>query len=170
MIYQFYEILLIFAVYSVLGYVITVMWKQFNHVDNIRDGVICGPFCMAYGIGAVILAIVSQYNIFNPGLLFIQGVVIGTVVEFLAGKINEFISGKKKKFYKFYHSIFWGIMSVAAVTHWNNIIIAIIRYINPWINMIILLIVYINIVTGLVDGVSQLYDERKTCTKKLEAE
>lgn len=170
MIYQPYEFLIIFAVYSVLGYLFTILCRQLNLINDVREGIIYGPFCISYGIGAIILTILSQYYVLDPISIFIEGVILGTIIEILAGSIDGIISGKRKKFYKIYHSIIWGLISVVALMHWNNIIIAVVRYIDPWINMVLLLILYIKIVTGFVDGVSQLYDERKTCTKEVAGE
>ncbi len=167
MIYQPYEFLVIFAFYSILGYMFTILCRQLNLIKNVREGIIYGPFCMSYGVGAILLTIISQHYVLDPISIFLEGIILGTIIEILAGYINGIISGKRKKFYKIYHSIIWGLLSVIVLMHWNNLIIAIIRYVEPWINMIVLLIIYIKIVTGFVDGISQLYDERKTCTKEV---
>ena len=156
--YRFYEILIMFAVYSVLGYALTIIYKNLVPDSNIRAGVAAGPFCISYGLGAVLIILLTGSMSRNPVFIFLYGAIVGTIIELTAGKITGHLSRWKKKFYKFYHTILWGLLAVLLVLHWNHVLISFVRYLPPWANMVMLLLIYINMTDELLDGVFRLKD------------
>lgn len=158
---RLYEALVIMMVYSVFGYAGTVLYNALHKKKKIRNGAGEGPYAVMYGAGGVVmmcLGIISDDNVLR---IFIEGAVLGTMIEFIVGTANQKLSGDNKKFYHVLHSVLWGILSVVSVFHWNNWIIAIVRYINPWLVMISLLVFYFKMIPDVIDGISELYDNRK---------
>lgn len=86
MIYKYVWYLLI---YSILGWIIEVIYQFSNHKCFINRGFLYGPYCPIYGIGASFEIILLTKYINIPILLYIVSVIITTIIEFLTGYILE---------------------------------------------------------------------------------
>lgn len=164
--YRLYEILMIFAIYSIAGYVAGCMYNSFfkKKIVIVKRG--NGPYAVSYGVGIVMLIFMESFFGENLPVIFAEGVIIGTFLEIFTGEFYYFVSGSGRYFYRAYHSILWGIFAVVAVFHWNHILIAIIRYIHPWVHMVFLVVLFYNMVTGYIDGICDLYEIKKARKKE----
>ena len=159
---RLYEALVVLMVYSILGYAGTVLYNAFHHhKKKIRNGAGEGPYAVMYGAGGVIMMYLGTISDNNVLRIFLEGAILGTIIEFFVGTASQKISGEKKKFYHLFHTLLWGILGVITVLHWNNWIIAITRYVNPWLIMIALIFFYFKMIPDVVDGISELYDGRR---------
>ena len=158
---KLYEALVVLMVYSILGYAGTVLYNAIQSKKRVRNGAGEGPYAVMYGAGGVIMMYLGAISDNNVLRVFIEGAVLGTVIELLVGTMSQKISGEKKKFYHVLHTILWGILGVVSVFHWDKWIIAITRYINPWLVMITLILFYYKMIPDVVDGISQLRDSEK---------
>ena len=128
-------------IYSFFGFVLETLYALITAgVLESRQSFIYGPFCIIYGIGAIIIISVLYKYKYQNIKLFIFGMIIGSLIEYLASLIgeiflhaiwwnysNEFlnISGRTC----LYYAILWGILSILLI-----------NYINPKISSLYYLI------------------------------
>lgn len=132
--YTFYEIAVIFFVYSFLAWmaetaVATVKMKDFRN-----RGFASGPFCFLYGFTGVLLTVFLQDLKDDTLFLFLGSMVVATAMEWFAGKLLERMKRKKwwdysRKKWNFdgyiclQYSILWGVLGFLAVRYGNGIIV-----------------------------------------------
>lgn len=99
------EYFLYFMMYSILGWIYEVFLEVVVYRWGFSNrGVLFGPYCTVYGVGALIfilcLKVLQKKRIYlgkvliTPVLVFIGIVVIATAVELLASYIMEFTHGE----------------------------------------------------------------------------
>ena len=98
------ELFLFFLCISIIGWIYEVFLEVVVYKWGYSDrGVLIGPYCIVYGIGAVVLLLclgnmmkkkicVGRVNI-TPLLVFVAIVVITTVIELIASYIMEWTTG-----------------------------------------------------------------------------
>ena len=114
-----------FILFSILGLVIETLYGYFTMgIWESRKGLIWGPFCPVYGVGAIFLIFflshVDQKNYFK---LFFYGALTGAVVEYVLSYGLEAIYGSRFWDYSYtkihinvricvIYSLFWGILAI----------------------------------------------------------
>ena len=123
-----------FIIYSVAGFVIeTIFGLITKGVIESRKSFLYGPFCAIYGVGAVIMIPSLQRFKKNNYTLFIGGMLIGSLVEYLISLIGEFIFHIKWWDYSgmpfningricIAFSFFWGILAIYLMSHFNPLV------------------------------------------------
>lgn len=124
---NFTQILWYFIIFSIIGLIIETTYCYITTgVLESRKGLIIGPFCPIYGLGAgTIVAIFGNTNK-NKKELFIQGFLLGSILEYIMSYILESIYGIRFWNYSYLkfnlngrialvYSIFWGILTVVFV-------------------------------------------------------
>lgn len=118
------KILFYLIVYSFLGFCLETIVGIFTKgVIESRQSFVYGPFCVIYGIGALVLIpILTKFRGKNLKLFFF-GMILGSLVEYLGSFIGEKllgfiwwnysnmflnINGRTSLFY----AICWGIISI----------------------------------------------------------
>ena len=123
----FHQILWYFITFSVLGLIIETLFGYATiHVLESRKGLIWGPFCPIYGIGATLLIILLDRYQNNNKKLFFFGALTGDIFEYIASYVMETIY--KTRFWDYtyctYHlngrislefTIFWGILAILLI-------------------------------------------------------
>ncbi len=124
----FYKYLFIFAVFSIIGWVLEVIYRGIVHKKIVNPGIMSGCVVPLYGMGAIILDIICIlfFNInfkFKILIIFIVSMIILTLLEFICGYVSlkyfhiRLWDYRKEKFnYKGFiclkFSIVWGLISV----------------------------------------------------------
>ena len=123
-----------FIIYSVAGFIIeTIFGLITKGVIESRKSFLYGPFCAIYGVGAVIMIPSLQRFKKNNYTLFIGGMLIGSLVEYLIILIGEFIFHIKWWDYSgmpfningricIAFSFFWGILAIYLMSHFNPLV------------------------------------------------
>lgn len=125
---NFYKIFLIFILCSIIGYMIEMGWCYMYHgFFESRKSLLFGPFSIIYGIGAVLIIMISN-SMHNKGtlVLFWVAAILGTVFEYFCSWIQEKVFGTVSWDYgnsiysingraNLFFSIGWGLIAVAAV-------------------------------------------------------
>ena len=123
-----------FIIYSMIGFVIETLFGLITKgVIESRQSFLYGPFCAIYGVGAVFMIPLLQRFKKNNYTLFIGGVVIGSLIEYLISLIGDFIFHIKWWDYSdmpfningricIAFSFFWGILAIYLMSHFNPII------------------------------------------------
>lgn len=77
----------LFLIYSFLGWVLETVSSAMKQKRFVNRGIINGPFCVIYGIGAVIVTITMQE--LSGIWLFLGSAILATVIEWIAGHLVE---------------------------------------------------------------------------------
>lgn len=122
-----HKIIWYIIIFSIIGLLIeTIFCYLTTGIIESRKGLIWGPFCPVYGVGATILIILLEKYKNNPIKLFIIGSILGNIIEYLLSYILEAIYGIKFWDYSYVdlnlngricirYSIFWGVLSVLLI-------------------------------------------------------
>lgn len=103
MIYNTYELIWLFLIYSFLGWMLETILAATEQRRFVNRGLINGPLCTIYGIPIVILTIFGQeLPLF---WLFLGAMIVATVTEWISGHMIE----------RFYHERWWDYSNVK----WN---------------------------------------------------
>ena len=95
-----YELLWMFLIYSFLGWVLETAIAIVKQRKIVNRGLINGPFCIIYGIGAVLISVGLQE--LSGGWLFFFATIYASVVEWTAGHIIQ----------KVYHERWWDYSNI----------------------------------------------------------
>lgn len=118
-----YYIINWFFIYSFLGWVWESCYVSVKSKKPVNRGFINGPFCTIYGFGAVSVYLILKDFDQNLLVLYIGGVVVATVLEFITGWLMETIfhtrwwdySKKKCNLHGYIclgSSLAWGVFTV----------------------------------------------------------
>lgn len=90
----YYQICMYFLIYSFLGWCVEVVFHALKQGKVVNRGFLNGPVCPVYGFG--MLAVIAMFNELpknevtqepNPWLVFLGGMILTTLIEFIAGFI-----------------------------------------------------------------------------------
>lgn len=120
------ELVWLLLVYSFFGWVIETIAGTVKKKKFVNRGFSSGPFCLIYGIAAVMMTTTMQELIEYPFFLFLGCAILATVIEWFAGKLLERLNQHKwwdysEKKWNFdgyiclQYSILWGILGVLTV-------------------------------------------------------
>ena len=103
MIYNTYELIWLFLIYSFLGWMLETILAATEQRRFVNRGLINGPLCTIYGVAIVILTIFGQeLPLF---WLFLGAMIVATVTEWIGGHMIE----------RFYHERWWDYSDIK----WN---------------------------------------------------
>lgn len=122
---NFYKLFWVFFIGCFLGVVVETIWCLLTrlHFES-RSGLIYGPFNLVYGFGALFMTL-GLYWLRNrsKGWIFLGGVVIGSIFEYLCSWIQEKMFGTVSWEYSniplnlngrinLLYSVFWGLLAL----------------------------------------------------------
>ncbi len=132
-----------FILFSILGLIIETFYGYFTMgIWESRKGLIWGPFCPVYGVGAIFLIFflnhVNQKSYFK---LFFYGALTGAAVEYMLSYGLEAIYGARFWDYSYakgdingriciIYSLFWGILAIGLMKLIKPLIDKVIERIN----------------------------------------
>lgn len=161
-----WRILAYFVIYSIAGYIIeTVFGLLTKGILESRKGFLYGPFCPIYGVGAVAMILGLQHFTKNKYTLFFGGFLIGSIIEYAISFLGEVIFNVKWWDYSsnflnlngrvcFSFSLFWGLLAIYLMSHFNPIIDKIIDRIKEKFPSKVLKTILIIVIIGLlIDGI-----------------
>ena len=123
----FYQAFWYFLFFSILGLMIETAYCYITTgVLESRKGLLYGPFCPVYGIGATILIITLNRYREKPILLFLYGMLVGSIIEYVLSFCLEALYGTRFWEYSYLpfhlngricltYALFWGILSLALI-------------------------------------------------------
>ena len=132
------QIIWYLIIFSIFGLVIeTIFCYLTTGVLESRKGLIWGPFCPVYGVGATILIILlDRYNK-KPVQLFIVGSIMGNVIEYALSYILEAMYGARFWDYSYLNWNLNGRICIAYSIFWGILAVILIKMIKPIIDKII---------------------------------
>lgn len=163
--YTIYQLLCFFLIYSFLGWILSTAVAAFRKKHFVDVGFLYGPFCPAYGFGAVLFAIFLDELKKRPVFLFLGGTLLSTFVVLVTGFILERMLHRKwwdysRKRFQFGgyvnlpYTVIWGLLAMVSVLFINPFLCRILSLLPLNLVQIILAILYIVIGIDLIGTIS----------------
>lgn len=130
-----WKILIYFIIYSIIGFLMETIYGVFTKgMLESRKSFLYGPFCIVYGIAAIVLIFALKKYKKNNAKLFLYGMILGCLVEYLSSYIGEVLLHVKWWDYSndflnihgrtcLYYAVMWGALSIVLI-----------KYINPFLD------------------------------------
>ena len=142
-VFSFYQIVLIFMIYSFLGWMCEVIYCSIGRRTFINRGFLYGPICPIYGCGSIIVVLVLQPLKNNLVLLFFVTMILTSVLEYFVSWVLEKAFATKWWDYSHYkfnlhgricllNSTLFGIMGVIAVKFVNPLVFSLIDFLDAF--------------------------------------
>ena len=90
-------LLLIFFVYSFIGYICEIISSSIVQKKLVNRGFLCGPYCPIYGVGSLFILFLLLRFKEDPVLVFVLGALITTSIEYFTSFVLE----------KIFHNKWW---------------------------------------------------------------
>ncbi len=125
-------------IFSIFGLIIETLFCYITTgVLESRKGLIWGPLCPVYGVGATALIIVLSKYKDHTIKLFVVGSILGNIIEYMLSYLLEAMYGTRFWDYSYLkwnlngriclrYSMFWGLLSIILI-----------KYIKPFVDKII---------------------------------
>lgn len=144
------ELLWLFLLYSFLGWVLETAAGTIRQKRFVNRGFTTGPFCTVYGVAAVLMTAALQELRGSFLFLFLGCMVVGTAVEWFAGKLLERLNQKKwwdysEKRWNFdgyicaQYSLLWGILGTVAVRWGDGLLVGLCRLLPSFVSSLLTL-------------------------------
>lgn len=151
---MFYTYFLLFIIYSVIGWLLELIFSLFQLKKVVNRGFLIGPYCPIYGAGCLLLIILLSKYSDNIILLFILAILICSILEYLTSWLMEKIF--KLRWWDYSNMKFningricletmipFGIIGVIVVKYFNPILMKLIDMIDPNTLSILVIILFI---------------------------
>ena len=150
--YSVYELLWLFYIYSFLGWIFEVVLAACKQRKFANRGLVNGPFCVIYGIAAVLMS-VGLREMSGPWL-FLFATVYATAVEWVAGHLIE--RAFRERWWNYSDmkwnmdgyiclpmSLCWGLLGFVTVRWGNGLVLQLISLFPSLLMKILLLVLMI---------------------------
>lgn len=146
-----FQILLLFIVYSFLGWLFETSVAVIRKKHFTNQGIINGPFCIIYGFAASLMTIYTRE--LHGIWLYLFCMIIATIVEWVSGRLIEKWYHMRWWDYRRYKwnldgyiclpaSLLWGALGFIAVRWGNNLIFSVWKYLPDLLGKILILVVF----------------------------
>lgn len=133
-----YRLCTYFIIYSVVGFFIETIYALIvYHVIESRQSFLYGPFCAIYGLGAVLMIITLERYSKNNIKLFLGGIVVGAIAEYLMSFLGEKLFGMRFWDYSGKILNINGRICLLYSCYWGLAAFVLIKYVNPKIDGLI---------------------------------
>ena len=147
-----------YFIYSFMGWCIEVCYAALQNRKFVNRGFINLPLCPIYGTSAVLFALFLPELKDNLFFLFLGGMVLATLVEYITGRELEKIFSKKLWDYSnirwnldgyicLRYSVFWGILALIIMLFINPFLIWLLNLLPGLLTLIVLWIFAILLLT-----------------------
>ena len=130
---KIFEILTYFIIYSFLGWIMESIVKIRIREKNNKYGLLKGPVCPIYGIGAIIMLLFLERYQNKPILLFFIAIIVLTTWEYLVGVLLEKIFHTKYWDYSEQKFNFQGRICLVNSICWGILGVIFVKYIHPFV-------------------------------------
>ena len=93
--YNFSYVFIQFIIFSFLGYITEVAYCSFMQKKMVNRGFLFGPLCPIYGFGAVLTIYTLSGFLDDPIIVYVMGMIITSILEYLTSYIFEKIFNNK---------------------------------------------------------------------------
>ncbi len=132
---DFTQLIIFFAIYSLIGWIIEVIYRSITRRRLINPGFLFGPFVPVYGIGALFIIILQRFIHPLPVIdQFIIYVIILSVIEFITGEFFEHFFKLKLWDYSDMRINYKGKISLLFSIGWGILAIGLSHFLHPLIS------------------------------------
>ena len=125
-------------IFSIIGLVIETIYGYITMgIIESRKGLILGPFCPIYGIGAVILIMVLNEYSDSKIKLFFLGAIYGTIFEYICSYVLQVMYGSRFWDYSYTNFQINGRVSMLYTFFWGILAVVLIQYIKVFLDKLI---------------------------------
>ena len=169
-----YELLLVFLVYSFIGWIIETVFATIRQRKIANRGLINGPYCVLYGVAASIISITLREL---TGIwLFLFSSIYASVAEWIGGWLIERMYHERwwnysnKKFniggyVCLSMSAFWGVLGYLGVSYLNPLLFAVYRLLPKTLIVLILSILLGLLIVDMVLSILIIKGKSKDISK-----
>ena len=86
---MFYTYFLLFIIYSIIGWILEIIFAFINLKKFVNRGFLIGPYCPIYGAGCLLLTILLSKYAEDTIVLFALSIIICSILEYLTSWIME---------------------------------------------------------------------------------
>ena len=127
-----------FILYSFFGYIVETTFAFLAEgVIESRQSFLYGPFCAIYGLGAVVMIVGLQKCKKNNITLFLGGLILGAITEYLVSLIGELVFNVKWWDYSDMPFNIQGRICATYSIAWGASGVVLVRYINPKVDRLV---------------------------------
>lgn len=138
--YTLYQLLWFYLLYSFIGWTIGTSVAAVREHRFIDVGFLFGPYCPAYGFGAVAFAVFLPELRNHLFFLFLGGVILSSVITFSTGFVLEKTFHRKWWDYSRKRFQFGGYVNLPYTVVWGISAVVCISFINPSLKELLVLI------------------------------
>ena len=136
--YTYHNIIWYMVLFSILGLLIeTIYCFATTGILESRKGLILGPFCPIYGIGAALFIIILSEYKESKVKLFIMGAISGTIFEYICSYVLQVVYGSMFWDYSYTTYQINGRVSLTYSVFWGILAVLLIQFIKPYFDKII---------------------------------
>lgn len=92
---EFFSVVLLFFIYSFVGYVCEVIYVSSIEKKLVDRGFLHGPICPVYGFGALIVIFLLEPLSFSIPLFYVSAVILTSALEYVTGFLLETLFNTK---------------------------------------------------------------------------
>lgn len=156
---DFYHIINWFFIYSFFGWVWETFYVSVKNGEYINRGFVSGPFCTIYGFGAISVYLILKPVEGNLLLLFLGGIVVATVLEYVTAVLMESIFHTSWWDYSDNKFNFQGRICLGASLGWGVFTVILFRVLHPLVeNLVALYPVYVGKIAVCIITVGYFLD------------
>ncbi len=133
--FTLYELIWFFWIYSFLGWTFESIYSSIHEGRLINRGYVTGPCCPIYGLGSLIILLVLNRFEDNIILLFIVGVILTSLLEYIVYIIMDKIFNQKWWDYSDLKFNYKGILSLESSIAWGILAVLLIKIIHPLVEL-----------------------------------
>lgn len=167
-VYSLDELIILFLIYSVIGYIWEVSFVYILEGKLVNRGFLYGPYIPLYGLGAILILFVTS-SVSNPILIFIYGMFFASLLEFVTGilmfkifKVRYWDYSSDLLNIKGYvclkASIVWGLFSLFLVNSLHPVLYNVLNNINIFDNHIIMYILIFVFAVDVTLSIKNAFD------------
>lgn len=134
---DFYHIINWFFIYSFLGWVWESAYVSVKEKRLVNRGFVTGPVCTIYGCGAVAVYLILRPVSDNPLFLFLGGVIVPTILEYLTAVLMENIFHTSWWDYSKNRFNFQGRICLGASLGWGVFTVVLFYVLQPFVQWIV---------------------------------
>ena len=128
---------LYFTAYSILGWACETFYCSVGNRKFVNRGCLNGPVCPVYGFGAVLVILLLQSTEKNLVALFLSGMMVTTVLEYLTSVLLEKLFHMKWWDYSQYKFQINGRVCLLNSLMFGGLSVILMRVLHPWISGLI---------------------------------
>ena len=160
-------------IFSIIGLVIETIYGFITTgIVESRKGLILGPFCPIYGVGAALLIILLNEYKDNKLKVFVLGAVYGSIFEYICSYIMQVMYGSRFWDYSYTtfqingrisltYTVFWGVLSVILIGYMKILLDKLINKIpEKFLDKLIIIFLTIDVFITIL-GISVYMDRAK---------